>query len=341
MKILIDIRIPKRKRRINNYTIQYILLLLKIVLANLVSIKNKRNINYYESKVHLIVKGSGEQKILYGSFNTNPSEVLVNGIKNNSCKKTCYLEGYINNVTLVFENKITSCRDMFNGLSNIIGIDLSNFDFSEVTTMFWMFYGCSNLEKVNFGDINTSSVTNMRSLFFGCSNLNSIDLSNLNTSKVTTMHYMFYQCKKLKYLDLSSFNTSLVIDIGNMFRGCSSLECLNLYSFQIKSTTSKDYAFDGVPQSLKYCIKDEETKKILLDDKTSDCSDTCFKNNTKIDPCNNNDYKYKYNNICYKECPNNTYSLFSEKTINENNKIECYNNAPNGYYHIFLLIMPY
>ena len=117
-----------------------------------------------------------------------------------------------------------------------------------------------------------------------------------------------------------------------MFYGCSSLECLNLYSFQIKNTTSKNNAFSGVPQSLKYCIKDETTKNILLGDKISNCSDTCFQNNNIIDPCTNNDYKYKYNNICYKACPDNTYSLFFEETINNNNKIECYNNSPNGYY---------
>ena len=47
---------------------------------------------------------------------------------------------------------------MFERLTNIIEIDLSNFDASNVRTMQYMFYGCSNLEKIEFGNINTSSL---------------------------------------------------------------------------------------------------------------------------------------------------------------------------------------
>ena len=50
---------------------------------------------------------------------------------------------------------------MFNSLNNIIEIDLSNFDVSQVTTMYFMLNGCSNLEKINFGKINTSSLKNL------------------------------------------------------------------------------------------------------------------------------------------------------------------------------------
>ena len=332
MKTLIDFKIYSSKRRIiNNYVFQY-LLLLKIVFVNLITIKNIRNLNNYDSIIHLVIKGSGNQKLLYSSFNKNPSEVLVNGIEDDSCKKTCKLQGDINNVTLIFENKIKSCYEMFRELSNIIEIDLSNFDFSEVTTMYCMFYKCSNLEKINFGKINTSSVTNMEHSFQYCSKINSIDLSNFNTSKVTTMKSMFCGCSKLKYLDLSNFDTSQVTTISYMFKGCSSLECLNLYSFQIKSSTLKIETFYEVSESTKYCIKDETTKNILLSNKMCNCSDICFENNIKIDYCSNNDYKYKYNNNCYKECPENTYSLFFENNINNDNKIECFDKTPNGYY---------
>ena len=39
---------------------------------------------------------------------------------------------------------------MFYELQNIIEIDLSNFDASEVNDMQWMFYNCENLEKNKF-----------------------------------------------------------------------------------------------------------------------------------------------------------------------------------------------
>ena len=72
------------------------------------------------SEIHLVIQGSGEQKL----SNKEPSEVLVNGVKNDSCSKTCYLEGDRNNITLKFDTQIESCYRMFDGLTNIIEIDL-------------------------------------------------------------------------------------------------------------------------------------------------------------------------------------------------------------------------
>ena len=70
------------------------------------------------------------------SFKYEPSEVLINGIpKGNSCKKFCYFEENISNVTLIYENKIDTTNPMFKNLNNIKEIDLSYFDFSGITSM--------------------------------------------------------------------------------------------------------------------------------------------------------------------------------------------------------------
>ena len=113
------------------------------------------------SEIHLVIQGSGQQTLLNDWYFRNikqPSEVLVNGVKNDSCSKTCYLEGDRNNITLKFDTQIKSCLQMFYGLGNIIEIDLSNFDASKVITMGSMFSDCSNLEKIEFGNINTPSL---------------------------------------------------------------------------------------------------------------------------------------------------------------------------------------
>ena len=136
--------------------------LLKILLFDLISIKNARNLKNYISEIHLVIKGKGTKNILSNEFKTNPSEVIVNGIsKGNTCQKTCYFDEDINNVTIKFEEQIKSCKKMFYNLQNIIEIDLSNFDASKVNDMGEMFNLCKNLEKINFGNINTSSVENM------------------------------------------------------------------------------------------------------------------------------------------------------------------------------------
>ena len=113
------------------------------------------------SEIHLVIQGSGQQKLLSDYFFTyiqQPSEVLVNGVKDDSCSKTCNLEGDRNNITLRFNTQIESCYGMFDGLKNITEIDLSNFDASKVADMGYMFNYCSNLEKIEFGNINTHSL---------------------------------------------------------------------------------------------------------------------------------------------------------------------------------------
>ena len=54
-----------------------------------------------------------------------------------------------------------------------------------------------------------------------------------------------------------------------------------------------------------------------------------YNNNIKkcIDKCENDNvynYKYEYKNICYEECPKNTYSI--------ENEFLCYDQKPEGYY---------
>jgi len=70
--------------------------------------------------------------------------------------------------------------------------------------------------------------------------------------------------------------------------------------------------------NLIYCIDDEKEYKFLFElrNYTKNCSDICISYNSKkyiiddnlcIDNCSMDKiYKYEYNNICYKNCPNNT-----------------------------------
>ena len=236
-------------------------------------------------------------------------------------------------------SSVENMRSLFNGCSKLTSIDLSIFDFSNVMTMNSMFYGCSNLEKVNFGNINTSSVEDMEYLFHTCINLISIDLSNFNTSNVKSMRSMFYDCSKLKYLDLSNFNTQKVTSIKFMFYKCGSLIFLNLKSFQMNSSVDKNNAFSQLSNNIKYCIQDVDTKNVLIGNKPSNCNDDCFKKNIKIDINNNkcvetclNNGNYEYNNICFYECPKDTYALFCVGDECNNQVKNCYDKIPEKYY---------
>ena len=327
-----------------SHLFQTFIFLLKITLVDLITFKNLRNLNNYISEIHLVVKGKGNKQILYSGFNTDPSEVIVNGLsKGDSCKKTCYLEQVINNVTRKFDKIIKSCDNMFYNLENIIEIDLSYFNASEVTDMKGMFNHCKNLEKINFGNINTSSVENMYLLFYNCQKLISIDLSNFDTSKVNNMRSMFNSCTNLKFLDLSNFDTLNVNDIQYMFYKCQSLIYLNLNSFHLSDGINTYNAFNFISSLVKICANDEKIKTILSQKGIyNNCSDICFKPNIKLDIINNkcinscleNGNKYELDNICYKVCPEGSFPSPVKELDNNNfeNIAKCYVKAPEGYY---------
>ena len=200
------------KRKISNFNnLNYFLFLLKIIyfiFGISLTEEKVRNLINFSSEVHLVIMGKGNQNLLSNIFSKNPSQVIVNGINRDSCNnnKICELEYEENNVTLIFNDVITSTSAMFNTLNNIKEIDLSLFDFSKVNTMRYMFRECTNLEKIEFGNINTSSVTNMEQLFFKCQKLVSVDVSKFDTSNVVTMQHMFFNCFNLTIINLSNFN---------------------------------------------------------------------------------------------------------------------------------------
>ncbi len=140
-------------------------------------------------------------------------------------------------------SKVTNMRFMFSDIPNLTTLNLSNFDTSNVTNMGAMFRGVSNLTTLNLSNFDTSKVTNMGSMFFHASNLTTLNLSNFDTSKVMYMNSMFSNMYNLTALNLSSFDTSNVIDMGYMFSDVSNLTNLNLSNFDTSKVTDMSGMF--------------------------------------------------------------------------------------------------
>ena len=329
--------IQKAKIKIKIYNIFINIFILNIFVINSISG------NDYISEIHLVIKGIGDRNIVSNDYDgTLPSEVLVNGEQRTDCSnsKICYLNRDINNVILKFNIPIAHCWFMFNHVENIIEVDLSHFDASQVTAMFCMFQVCKDLEKVNFGNINLSSLKTVFGLFAFCANLKIVNISYIDTSHIEDFSGMFEGCQSLLYLDLSNFNAGNVNDMHNMFINCNSLIYLNLNNFKLKdeSVTLNDI-FNGISSNTKFCINDEKLKnKLSSYGITSDCSDICFQDNKKkdiknkicVESCQNK--KYEENNICLNECEIGSYPIFCESNDCDENQIECYNYIPEKYY---------
>lgn len=98
---------------------------------------------------------------------------------------------------------------------DVLEIDFSHFDGSEMTTMEDMFYKMENLKKVNFENLNTSKVTNMGNMF-PLSDVEDVDFSGLDTSNVTNMERTFAN-SCLRKINLDGFDMSHVTSSENVF----------------------------------------------------------------------------------------------------------------------------
>ena len=272
----------------------------------------------YSTTIILKVIGTGNKFILCNmpnNFNSPQSQTTINGNTQSDNKNAYDFIEENNNITLIWNYPIMNCNYMFYSCSDIVEIDLSQFDASQVNSMESMFSGGSNLTSINFGSINTTSVTNMKSMFEACSKLVSLNLSNFNTSIVTTMENMFYECNNLEYINLSSFVEHEQLNCNNMFQNLQEniVICLN---------ESNENLFSQVNSNINCytnCCSDdwqiEQIKKIQK-------NDLCY--DEKLNGISYNyEYKGKYYEICENgHLKNNEPTLFC-KCDNNNNFFSC------------------
>ena len=159
-------------------------------------------------------------------------------------------------------SNITNMNSMFEGCTNLITLDISNFNTSKVTDMNSVFSGCSSLTTLNVSKWDTSKVTNMGSMFNGCSNLTTLDVSNFNTGEVTNMNSMFNGCSNLTTLDVSNFNTGKVTDMNSVFSGCSSLTTLNVSKWDTSKVTNMDSMFNGCSELTTLDVSEFNTSNV-------------------------------------------------------------------------------
>ena len=158
---------------------------------------------------------------------------------------------------IVFKDDIKNLCGFFEYNFQIISIDLSNFNTSNVTDMSFMFNTCRNLREIKgINQLKTNNVISLNGMFQDCNELEHLDLSNWNTSKVSNMGYMFNKCKKLKKIKgINEFITKEVRTIRAMFKECKELEYLDLSSFDTSNVNDMSFIFSE-------CIKLKEIKGI-------------------------------------------------------------------------------
>ena len=213
--------------------------------------KGINNINNNFNKNKNIIKGVLDIKlneiknriILFNENKTYINEKMdvylnnnkVNMIKDNKKRKIDYRfekDGKYN-FEIIINQEITDLSRFFEKNINIISLDFSYFDTSNIRIMKLMFNGCNKLKEIKgIKKFKTNNVLDMEGMFQLCSELEYLDLSNFNTSNVINMKCMFSQCNKLKEIKgMNKFKTNNVLNMEGMFQLCNELEYIDLSNF--------------------------------------------------------------------------------------------------------------
>ena len=122
---------------------------------------------------------------MYNMFNTCPSMETIDISYFDTSKVT--------NMSGMFGNEQDGISS---SLKQIIGLETINT--SNVIDMSWMFGLSTNLITLDVSNFDTSKVTNMHGMFEGCNNLKTIYANdNFDTTNVTESGDMFYGCRTL------------------------------------------------------------------------------------------------------------------------------------------------
>ena len=222
------------------------------------NILNKKNNNEIMMTINININEINKEIYLFSKeseLNEDNTEIYLNGkkidfnnfIKNSQKEKV--------DILLKFNKKLKTCSNMFKRCINIIYIDLSSFDTSEVTDMSNMFSECNGLKNIDLSSLDTQNVNNMNKIFYKCNNLENVDFSFLNLNNIKNMSEMFKDCKNLikveiSTLDDSSSDTKNIIDMSSMFEQCENLEEVDLSKLNIKNVNNMKLMFKNC-KSLK------------------------------------------------------------------------------------------
>ena len=272
-------------------------------VENIINMNNNIN-NKNIIKATLDIKVNKNIKLFSTNIN-NGIDVYLNSQKINMIKnKNEWIINYTfkNNgkyiFDIIFNNNINNMKGFFIGCSNIISLDVSNFNTSNVTDMSYMFNECKNLKEIKgINKFNTNKVTNMRTMFQSCNVLEYLDLSNFNTSNVVDMTYMFSKCNKLKEIKgINKFNINKVTNMSAMFQACNALEYLDLSNFNTSNVTDMSYMFAACNKlkEIKGINKFETNKVINMSTMFQDCNVLEYLDLSNFNTSNVTDMSYMF-----------------------------------------------
>ena len=184
--------------------------------------------------------GGGDDGIVPGrtiivTSTTDSVDISINGVK-----KTYAVTPDVPSRIVIEEDRITSLEEMFYGNKNIVYVDFSELDTSNVTSMYRVLRDCSSLTGLNMVDIDVSKCGTFYGAFWRLP-VSSLDLSHWELAPKTDMSYIFTNAT-FKTLDISSFDFGRVTGTTNIFAGC-----VNLTNLKFGYNNTRSINFSSCP----------------------------------------------------------------------------------------------
>ena len=168
-------------------------------------------------------------------------------------------------IILKIKDKLTDTSYMFSECKNIIKLDLSYFNTSEINKMSNMF-SYMNLENIDLPIFNAKNIKTIEDMFAYCNSLRHIKLRFFNTSNIDDMSGMFRCCKNLETVIFSSSNDINVKKMDHMFDSCQKLEEVDLSIFILSKETKLECIFHKCANLFKVGLNDKNGGKQKMKD---------------------------------------------------------------------------
>ena len=167
--------------------------------------------------------------------------------------------------------------------TNVIALDVSSFDTSNVTNMDHMFYICNTESELAVSGWDVSKVTNMSFMFAGdwisnggkhyFTHLTVDSVDNWNTSSCTNFRGTFDFCSRITELELdgdgtvgSGWDFSKATTVNRMFDCCINLETMVLPKRTVLDSLVEDPALNKDDPNGGMCYMLSECVKLDIDD---------------------------------------------------------------------------
>ena len=216
---------------------------------NIITIGQEKSSNYIKATYHIKKNDLNKEIKIIDPLGKHKNELENNCAiyLNNQQINSPYIfqkeSKYI--ITFNFKKQLEDISRLFSLISQLIEIDLSNFNSQKVKSMQSLFSTSRNLKKINFKNFNTNKVTDMKDMFSNCDSLEELDLSSFQTQNVQTMENMFFKCISLKKINVKSFDIRNVTTMKYMFGYCENLTDLDLSNFENEKDTNIDFMFSN------------------------------------------------------------------------------------------------